>query len=70
MNEQQLEAALSLLIDDMEGDQGDRHEIYMRLRTIFESMRAMGMPLPDDLVRLEEELAEEFMKDKKASDRL
>jgi hypothetical protein len=70
MNEQQLEAALSLLIDDMEGDQGDRHEIYMRLRTIFEGMRAMGMPLPDDLVRLEEELAEEFMKDKKASDRL
>ena len=69
MTEQQLEAALSLLIDDMEGDQGDRHEIYMRLRSIFEGMRAMGMPLPEDLVRLEEELAEEFMKDKKASDR-
>ena len=70
MDEHELEAALSLLIDDMEGDQGDLHEIYMRLRTIFEGMRAMGMPLPDDLVRLEEELAAEFVKDKKASDRL
>ena len=70
MDEQELEAALSLLIDDMEGDLGDRHEIFMRLRTIFQSMRAMGMPLPDDLLRLEEELAAEFEKDKKASDRL
>ena len=69
MDEQELEAALSLLIDDMEGDLGDRHEIFMRLRTIFQSMRAMGMPLPDDLLRLEEELAAEFEKDKKASDR-
>ena len=69
MDEQELEAALSLLIDDMEGDLGDRHEIFMRLRTIFQSMRAMGMPLPDDLLRLEEELAAELEKDKKASDR-
>jgi hypothetical protein len=70
MDEQELEAALSLLIDDMEGDLGDRHEIFMRLRTIFQSMRAMGMPLPDDLLRLEQELAAEFELDKKASDRL
>lgn len=70
MNEQQFEAGLSLLIDDMEGDLGDRHEIFMRLRTIFEGMRAMGMPLPDDLVRLEGELAEEFVRNKKASNRI
>jgi hypothetical protein len=30
----------------------------------------MGMPLPDDLLRLEGELAAEFELDKKASDRL
>jgi hypothetical protein len=69
MDEQELEAALSLLIDDMEGDLGDRHEIFMRLRTIFQSMRAMDMPLPDDLLRLEGQLAAEFEKDKMASDR-
>lgn len=68
MDKPELEAALSLLIDDMEGDLGDRHEIYMRLRSIFQGMRAMGMPLPDDLRRLEEELAAEFEKDKKASE--
>ena len=70
MDEQELEAALSLLIDDMEGDLGDRHEIFMRIRTMLQSLRAMGMPLPDDLLRLEKELAAEFEKDKKASDRL
>jgi hypothetical protein len=70
MDEQELEAALSLLIDELEGDQGDRHEIYMRLRTIFQSMRAMGIPLPDDLLRLEEKLVAEFEKDINARDLL
>ena len=70
MDEQELEAALSLLIDELEGDQGDRHEIYMRLRTIFQSMRAMGIPLPDDLLRLEEKLVAEFEKDTNARDLL
>ena len=70
MDGKELEVALSLLIDDMEGDQSDQHETYIRLRTIFKGTRAMGRPLPDDLVRLEEEVAAELAKDRKNSDRL
>jgi hypothetical protein len=60
MEKRQLEAALSLLIADMEGEQGDSHEIYLKLRQILASMGAMGMPLPDDLVRMEREMSAEF----------
>ncbi len=60
MDEQELEVALSLLLEDMEDQGTDSHEIFVRLDQLFNSMRALGMPLPEDLVRLHEELAEEF----------
>jgi hypothetical protein len=59
----ELEAAIAELIEEMEGDQGDAHEIHMRLRQLLDQMRATGMPLPDDLVRLEKGLSEEFAED-------
>lgn len=57
---QELEAALSNLLTDMEGERHDRHEIHLRLVQILSGMRAFGMPLPDDLVRLEHELEADF----------
>ncbi len=60
MREQELEAAVSLLIEQMEGETGDAHEIHLRLRQTLAAMRAMGMPPPDDLVRMERELSAEF----------
>lgn len=60
MDKQDLDAALSLLIDEMEGDQGDRHEILMRLRQTLDTMRAEGLPVPDDLAKMEETLSAEF----------
>lgn len=60
ISEQELEAAIALLIEEMEGDQGDAHEIYLRLRQLLDQMRATGMPLPDDLVKLEHDLSAEF----------
>ncbi len=56
----ELVAAASLLVDEMEGEQGDRHEIWLRLQTILQQIRATGMPVPDDLVRMEQELEKEF----------
>ena len=47
MDREELEAALAVLLDQMEGDQGDSHEVYQRLRQILDGMRAMGMPLPE-----------------------
>ena len=65
MDIQELENAVALLIEDMEGDFGDSHEIYMRLQQTLAGMRAMGMPLPDDLVWMEQNLAAEFQEDAK-----
>lgn len=65
MDRDEIEAAVSLLLDDMEGEWGDRHEIFLRIQQTLEQMRAMGMPLPGDLVRMEEELAAEFAEDVK-----
>lgn len=60
MDEQELEAALSLLMQRIEGEPDDLQEIYLQLTQVLNSMRAYGMPLPEDLVRLEKELEEEF----------
>lgn len=60
MDPQNLEARLSMILTDMEGEQGDRHEIWQRLKQTLDGMRAYGMPLPEDLVRLEDELEREF----------
>ncbi len=65
MDRDEIEAAVSLLLDDMEGEWGDRHEIFLRIQQTLEQMRAMGMPLPADLVRMEEELAAEFVADQR-----
>jgi len=61
----ELQAELSILLEDMQGEQGDRHEIYLRLRQLLDNMRAFGMPLPDDLVTLEHELEADFAADVK-----
>lgn len=60
VSEPEFEAAVALLIEELEGDQGDPHEIHMRLRQLLDQMRATGMPLPEDLVRLENELSAAF----------
>lgn len=60
LDKQEIEAAVLELLDEMQVEPGDAHELYMKLRQTLDSMRAMGMPLPDDLVRMEKELAEEF----------
>lgn len=60
MDRKDLEAEVSLLLDQMEGEQGDRHEIYLRVRQLLSTLRATGMPAPEDLVRLSKELEESF----------
>ena len=60
MSFENLTAELSLLVDEIEGDQGDRHEIYLRIREKLGELKAMGMPLIEDLVRLERNLEAEF----------
>lgn len=60
MDSKDLAAEVSIMLNEMEGDQGDRHEIYLRVRQLLSNLKAVGMPAPDDLVRLERELGESF----------
>lgn len=60
-----LKAELALLLNQMENQPEDRHELYLQIREKLNEMRAFGMPLPDDLVRLEKELEAEFRSEKR-----
>jgi hypothetical protein len=60
MDSQQLQAALSLLLDEMEGEIEDRHEVYLRLTMILNQMRALNVPIPEDLVEMEANMSREF----------
>jgi hypothetical protein len=60
MERDEINAEISLLLDQMEGDLGDAREIYLRLCQLRQAMRAFGQELPGDLAQLERDLAAEF----------
>jgi hypothetical protein len=62
-----LEAELALLINQMENQPEDRHELYLQIREKLNEMRAFGMPLPEDLVRFEQELEAQFKAEQEAA---
>ena len=55
-----LDAKISYLMGQLEGEPGDVHEIFFRLHQILETFRAEGMPVPGDLAKLEQELDRRF----------
>ena len=57
---EQIKMEIASLLNEMQAAPKDKHEIYLALREKLGQMKATGMPLPDDLVRLERELEEEF----------
>jgi hypothetical protein len=60
MTEQELEAGIAMLLEDMAQKPQDAHELFLKLQEMLNVMRAEGLPVPDDLARLEAELGEEF----------
>jgi hypothetical protein len=63
-----LVAELGLLFTRMQNQPEDRHEFYLQIRQKLNELSAYGMPLPDDLVRMEKELEAEFAADKRATE--
>jgi hypothetical protein len=51
-----LDAEITYLMNVMEGEQGDLHEIAFRLRQVMSTLRAEGLPVPEDLKNLEADL--------------
>jgi len=57
---EELKAQIGALLSELEDQPEDKHELYQLIREKLAQMRAMGMPLPDDLVELETRLEREF----------
>jgi hypothetical protein len=51
---------IAMLLDSMSNQPEDMHELQETLREKLAEMQAMGLPLPDDLVNLEEYLEDDF----------
>ena len=56
-------AEISLLLTRMQNEPTDRHELYLTIRQKLNELKAYGMPLPQDLVDLEQRLEAEFAAD-------
>lgn len=66
MSFEDLKAEIMLLLDEVSGPPQDAHEIYMRVRQTLDTMKAEGLPLPQDLVELEHELEARFAADQRS----
>ncbi len=56
MESNALIAAINLLVQQMDHEADDLHEVHLKLREHLDQLKATGMPLPDDLVELERRL--------------
>ena len=56
MESNALIAAINLLVEQMDHEPDDLHEVHLKLREHLDQLRATGMRLPDDLVELERRL--------------
>lgn len=60
MDLDEFEAQIGLLLSKMENQPEDRHEVYFLITEKLNELRATGMPVPEDLAKLEAALEEEF----------
>lgn len=54
--------SINLLVQEMEDEPADAHELLEKIHLQLNQMKATGMPLPDDLVELERRLERDFSK--------
>jgi len=57
---EQIKAQIGLLFKEMVNQPEDEHQVREQLREKFNELRALGMPLPADLVALERQLEDRF----------
>jgi hypothetical protein len=62
-----LEAELALLINQMTDPPEDLHELYLRIAEKLNEYKALGLPLPEDFVRVEKELEAFFAETERAA---
>lgn len=57
---EQFRAQIAMIMDEIAAQPEDAHALQERLRETLAEMRALGLPLPDDLVAAEMALEEEL----------
>ena len=57
---EEIKAEIGILLGQLEHQPEDRREIYLTIHEKLNEIRAMGMPVPGDLVAFEKALEEEF----------
>ena len=62
-----LEAELALLINQMDTPPENPHDFYHRIMEKLNEFKALGLPLPGDLVRVERELEVYFAEQEAAA---
>lgn len=61
----QIKLEIEQLLTDMQNQPQDSHEIYLSVMEKLNQLKATGMPLPEDLVKLEQELEKEFTEEQR-----
>jgi len=61
---EKLKTDISFLLTEMQNEPEDAHELYLQIKEKLDELRAYGLPLPDDLVKLETDLEAEFTSEK------
>ena len=64
-----IKAEIGLLLAAVQDAPHDRHELYLQIVQKLNELKAYGMPLPDDLVALEDRLEREFAADLRDAER-
>ncbi|MBS0253424.1 MAG: hypothetical protein JSR78_20380 [Proteobacteria bacterium] len=64
----QIKLEIEQLLTDMQNQPQDSHEIYLSVMEKLNQLKATGMPLPEDLVKLELELEKEFAAEQRESE--
>jgi len=55
-----LKAEILMLWNDMEGQTKDRREVAFQIQEKIGELRAMGMPVPQDLLEVEQAIEQEY----------
>jgi len=56
---EQLKAGIALILEEIEKRPEDRHILQEELREKIAELRALGMPVPEDILRLEQQLEDD-----------
>lgn len=60
MSFEEYQAELSILLEQLEGEQSEPHEVLFRLHQTLQTMRMEGLPIPENLQAMEEDLDARF----------